>query len=143
PVFGSDFRLVDRRYLAYVSLGGDLLAAPVDLQTGRVGRAVRMATGLARHETSGTGGYAISASGTLVYAQGDDRNIGNLVRLTGAGIDTLPVGREAFLTYEYSPDGRRLAAVVEGLEGMELRIYDLSSGRYLTWIRRPTITHQV
>jgi hypothetical protein len=24
---------------------------------------------------------------------------------------------------------------------MELRIYDLSSGRYQTWIRRPTITH--
>jgi serine/threonine-protein kinase len=143
PVFGSDFRLVDGRYLTYVSLGGDLLAAPVDLKTGWVGRAVRMATGLARRETSGTGAHAISASGTLVYAQGDDRNIGNLVRLTGAGLDTLPVGREAFLTFEYSPDGRRLAAVVEGLEGMELRIYDLSSGRYLTWIRRPTITHQV
>ena len=60
-----------------------------------------------------------------------------------AGIDTLPVGREAFLTFEYSPDGRRLAAVVEGLEGMELRIYDLASGRYQAWIRRPYITHPV
>jgi hypothetical protein len=127
----------------YVSLAGDLLAAAVDLTTGRVGRAVRMATRLARHESTGTGAYAVSASGTLIYAQGDDRNIGNLVHLSQAGIDTLPVGREAFLTYEYSPDARRLAAVVQGLEGTELRIYDLSTGRYLTWIRRPTITHPV
>jgi len=143
PVVGSDFQLVDGRYLAYASVAGDLLAAPVDLKTGRVGRAVRMATRLARHESTGTGAYAISASGTLVYAQGDDRAIGNLVHLSENGIDTLPVGREAFLTYEYSPDGRHLAAVVEGLEGMELRIYDPSSGRYQTWIRRPIITHPV
>jgi serine/threonine-protein kinase len=143
PVFGSDFRLVDGSYLTWVSVAGDLLAASVDLQTGRVGRAVRMATGLARRESSGTGAYAIGASGTLVYAQGDNRTIGNLVHLGAAGIDTLPVGREAFLTYEHSPDGRRLAAVVEGLDGMELRIYDVSSGRYQIWIRRPTITHAI
>jgi hypothetical protein len=143
PVVGSDFQLVDGRYLAYVSLAGDLLAATVDLKTGRVGRPVRMATGLARREASGAGAYAIGASGTLVYAQGDDGNIGNLVHLSQTGIDTLPVGREAFLTYEYSPDERRLAVVVQGLDGMELRIYDPSSGRYLTWIRRPTITHPV
>ena len=86
---------------------------------------------------------AIAASGTLVYAQGDNRSIGNLVRVRETGIDTLPVGRDAFVTFEYSPDARRLAAVVEGLDGMELRIYDLSSGRYLTWIRGPTVTHPV
>ena len=45
-VFGSSFRVVDGRYLTYATIGGDLLAAPVDLETGRVGRAVRMATGL-------------------------------------------------------------------------------------------------
>jgi hypothetical protein len=143
PVVGSDFQLVDGRYLVYVSVAGDLLAAPVHLKTGRVGRAVRMEARLARHEASGTGAYAISASGTLVYAQGDDRSIGNLVHISAAGIDTLPVGREAFLTYEYSPDGRRLAALVEVVEGMELRIYDLASGRYQTWIRRPAMTHAI
>ena len=84
PVFGSDFRLVDGRYLTYVSVAGDLLAASADLKTGQVGRAVRMATGLARRETSGTGAYAVGASGTLVYAQGDQRIIGNLVHLDEA-----------------------------------------------------------
>jgi len=142
-VFGSSFRVVEDRYLTWASIGGDLLAAPVDLETGRVGRAVRMASGLGLANFTGDASYAIAASGTLVYAQGDNRSVGHLVHLSGGGIDTLPVGREAFLTYEYSPDGRRLAAVVEGLEGMELRIYDLSSGRHQTWIRRPVLTHPV
>jgi len=142
-VFGSSFRVVEGRYLAWMSIDGDLLAAPVDLGTGRVGRAVRMASGIGLGEYTGNGSFAIAPSGTLVYAQGDNRSVGHLVHLTAAGIDTLPVGREAFLTFEYSPDGRRLAAVIEGLEGMELRIYDLSSGRFQTWIRRPVITHAV
>jgi tRNA A-37 threonylcarbamoyl transferase component Bud32 len=142
-VFGSSFRVVEGRYLTWASIGGDLLAAPVDLETGRVGRAVRTASGLGLANFTGTASYVIAASGTLVYAQGDNRSVGHLVHVTEAGIDTLPVGREAFLTYEYSPDGGRLAAVVEGLEGMELRIYDLSSGRYQTWIRGPAITHPV
>jgi serine/threonine-protein kinase len=142
-VFGSSFQVVEGRYLTYVSIGGDLLAAPVDLASGRVGRAVRMASGLGLADYTGNASYAIAASGTLVYAQGDNKSIGNLVRLRETGIDTLPVGRDAFLTFEHSPDSRRLAAVVEGLEGMELRIYDLASSRYQTWIRRPSITQPV
>jgi serine/threonine-protein kinase len=140
-VFGSSFQVLEGRYLTYVSIGADLLAAPVDLASGRVGGAVRMASGLGLADYTGNASYAIAASGTLVYAQGDNRSIGNLVRVRETGIDTLPVGRDAFVTFEYSPDARRLAAVVEGLEGMELRIYDLSSGRYQTWIRRPSVTH--
>ena len=140
-VFGSSFRVVEGRYLAWMSIHGDLLAASVDLETGRVGRAVRMASGIGLADYTANGSFAIAPSGTLVYAQGDNRSVGHLVHLSAAGIDTLPVGREAFVTFEYSPVGRRLAAVVEGLEGMELRIYDLSSGRYQTWIRRPVITH--
>jgi len=142
-VFGTSFRVVEGRYLAWMSIVGDLLAAPVDLRTGRVGRAVRMASGIGLADYTANGSFAIAPSGTLVYAQGDNRSVGHVVHLTAAGMDTLPVGREAFLTFEYSPDGRRLAAVVEGLEGMELRIHDLSSGRYQTWIRRPVITHPV
>jgi eukaryotic-like serine/threonine-protein kinase len=142
-VFGSSFRVVDRRYLTYATIGGDLLAAPLDLETGRVGRAVRMASGLGLGAFTGTASYAVAASGTLVYAQGDNRSVGHLVRLREAGMDTLPFGREAFLRFGFSPDGRRLAAVVEGLEGQELRIYDAATGRYQTWIRGPRITHPV
>ncbi|MEJ2205305.1 MAG: protein kinase [Gemmatimonadota bacterium] len=142
-VFGSSFQVLEGRYLTYVSIDADLLAAPVDLASGRVGRAVRMASGLGLADYTGKASYAVSASGTLVYAQGDNRSIGNLVRVRETGIDTLPVGRDAFVTFEYSPDARRLAAVVEGVDGQELRVYDLSTGRYQTWIRRPSVTHPV
>ena len=142
-MFGSSFQLVDGRYLTYLSSSADLLAAPVDLETGRVGRAVRMATGIGLADFTGNGSYAISASGTLVYAQRDNRAVGHLVHLTDRGIDTLPVGRDAFATFAYSPDGSRLAAVVQGLDGMELRIYDLSSGRYRTWVRRAILVNPV
>ena len=142
-VFGTSFRAIDGRYLTYVSIAGDLFAAPVDLESGRVGRAVRMANGLGLAAFTGTASYSVAATGTLVYALGENRLVGQLVRLREGGIDTLPVGREAFLTFAPSPDGRRLAAVVEGLDGMELRIYDLASGRFQTWIRRPVLMNPV
>jgi serine/threonine-protein kinase len=143
PVFGSNPRVVAGKYLVYVSLGGDLQAAPVDLGTGRVGRSVRLATGLGRREYSGAGSYDISAAGTLVYAYGVDHAVGHLVQADERGVDTLPVGREAFLRIAFSPDRRRLAAVIEGREGQELRIYDLRTGRYVPWVRRAEIRQPV
>ena len=80
PVFRSHFHLVDGRYLTYLSTGGDLLAAPVTVATGRVGRPVRMATGLGGNDYHGAGTYAISRSGTMVFAQGINQAIGHLVR---------------------------------------------------------------
>ncbi len=143
PVIGSHPRIVAERYLVYISLGGDLQAAPVDLGTGRVGRSVRLATGLGRREYSGEGTYDIAASGTLVYAHGLDHAVGHLVRVNERGMDTLPLGREVFLRWDFSPDGRRLAAVVESREGQELRIYDLRTGRYVPWVRRAEIRQPV
>jgi serine/threonine-protein kinase len=140
-VFGSNFRIVDGRYLVYLSIGGDLLAAPVDVSTRRVGRSVRLVTGLDRSAYFGFGSYGLSSAGTLVYALGSNRAVGNLVTTDGRFADTLAVGRDAFHLFALSPDGRRLATVVDGLQRQELRIYDLRSGEHQTWVRRPLI-HQ-
>lgn len=142
-VFGSSFQLVEGRYLIYLTSSADLFAAPVDLETGRVGRAMRMEAGIGLADFTGNGSYSISTSGTLVYAQRDNRTMGHLVHVTNRGIDTLPVGREAFVTFAQSPDGRRLAAVVQALDGMELRIYDLETGKFQTWVRRATMVNPV
>jgi hypothetical protein len=142
-VFGSNFRLVDGRYLVYLSMGGDLLAAPVDLSTRRVGRSVRLVTGLDRSWYYGFGTYSLSSTGTLVYALGANRAEGNLVVTDGRSVDTLAVGRDAFHLFAMSPDGRRLAAVVDGLQIEELRIYDLRSGEHQVWVRRPVIAQPV
>ncbi len=143
PVLGSHPTIIEGKYLVYVSRGGDLQAAAVDLGTGRVGRSVRLVTGLGRREYSGAGTYGISASGTLVYANGVDHAVGHLVQMDERGMDTLPLGREAFLRIAFSPDRRRLAAVVEGREGQELRIYDLRTGQYVPWVRRWEIRQPV
>ena len=140
-VFGSNFQVVNGRYLVYLSMGGDLLAAPVDLTRRRVGRSVRLVTGLDRSAYFGAGSYGLSSVGTLVYALGSNRAVGNLVRTDGRSADTLAVGRDAIHLFAVSPDGRRLAAVVDGLQEQELRIYDLRSGEHQVWVRRPLI-HQ-
>jgi serine/threonine-protein kinase len=142
-IFGSDFRVIDGRYLTYMSNGGDLLATSIDLATGRAGRPVRMATGLGLRDYTGAGSFALSESGTLVYALGTNHAVGYLVRAGARSLDTLPVGREAFLRFSVSPDGRRLAAVVEVLEGEELRVYDLETGKHLVWLRHPQIRQPI
>jgi serine/threonine-protein kinase len=142
-VFGADGRVIDGRYLVWVSNGGDLLAAPIDLADRRIGRSVRTVTGMGRGAYSGAGAYAISATGTLVYASGINQAVGNLVRTDGRSRDTLPVGREAFLQFAVNPDGRRLAAVVEQIDGRELRLYDLRSGEHTVWIRRAFLSQPV
>ena len=142
-VFGSHFRVLDDRYLVYMSKGGDLLAAPIDLANDRVGRSVRMATGLGLRDYEGGGTYAISASGTLVYALGANHAVGNLVRKSPTSFDTLLVGREAFMLFSVSPEGHRLAAVVDVLDGQELRVYDLRTGKYAVWAHHPKIDQPV
>ncbi len=142
-VYGSHFRLIDGRYLVFLSMGGDLLAAPVNLATRQVGRSVRLVSGIGRRAYSGAGTYAIARSGTLVYAQGVNQALGHLVAANARSLDTLRVGREAFLRFAISPDRRRLAAVVAGLEGEELRIYDLRTGAHILWARHPVIRQPV
>jgi hypothetical protein len=142
-VFGADFRVFDEKYLVWVSNDGDLLAAPVELAARRIGRSVRLVTGLGRDPYSGAGSYSVSATGTLVYANGINGAVGHLVRADKRASDTLPVGREAFLQFSMSPDGRRLASVVERTNGQELRLYDLRSGEQIVWMRRSALRQPV
>ena len=135
PVNGSHFRVIDGEYVTWVTTSGDLLAAKLDVTRARVGRPVRVVSALAVHEFSGAATYGISATGTLVYGQGANRAVGNLVRVAPGHVDTLPVGRAAFINFNISPDGRRLASTVKTDDGLELRVYDLSSGRHVTWVR--------
>ena len=137
--FGTDFRIVDARYVTYM-LQGDLMAGSFDAASGRIGRPVRMQSGVGQSAYYSAGTYAVSESGTLVYAEGPVHAVGNLVRVSDRATDTLPVPPDAYLTFVMEPGGRRLAAVVDGREGQELRIYDLVSGKSALWVRRPFMT---
>ncbi len=129
-VYGSQFMVIDERYVVYASQQGDLQAARVDLAKRTIGRPVRMLSGLSLRDYSAAASYRVADNGTLVYAVGPNHAVGQLVRQNAQSVDTLPVGRAAFKMWSMSPDGKRLAATVEVLEGQELRVYDLQTGRF-------------
>ncbi|MFN2326264.1 MAG: hypothetical protein ABR551_10305 [Gemmatimonadales bacterium] len=131
-LLGSHFHLVDERYVVYLSLDGTLMGTRIaDLDSLTVGRPVALVPEVRRSAYSGIGQYDIADDGTLTYVPGINADIGRLVKVRrDGGLDTLPIAAAAFQRYAPSPDGGRLAAVVEGRQEQELRVYDLAAGTY-------------
>ena len=133
-LLGSDFRIVDDRYLVYMSIDGALLATRFeDIDSLTVGRSVTLVPGVRRSTYSGAGHYDITTGGTLVYVPGINAEVGRLVRWSrGEGPVPLRVEEATYLRFTPSPDGTRLGTVIEGIQQQELRIYDLRTGAYET-----------
>ena len=141
PVTGTGFRLVDQRYLVYVSLDGALAAARYDPRTHLTGRSVTLVGGV-RREAIGEAQYDLADDGTLLYAPGVDATIGRMVSLSRGGTpQPLPMERADFQRYDLSRDRRWLAAVVQSAAVNELRIYDLRDRQQFTWLRGEAIRH--
>ena len=139
PVTGSAFRVVEGKYLLFLSLDGDLRGAPYDRATASIGRSVVLARGVMR-DALGTGQMHLGANGTLVFVPAVESNHSQMVALrAGRAPVPLPIARAHFLRFDLSPDRRRLAAVVATSEAQELRLYDLENGRYQTWLTAATI----
>ena len=133
-LFGTDARIVDGQYLLFTSIEGALQAARFDPVTLRVGRVVTMLDGVRRNAYSGMGEFAVTAAGDLVYAPGDNAEVGRMVRTRdGVTFDTLPIKPVAAQRWDLSPDGRTLALVQQTVAGQELWIYDVGSGRGTKW----------
>ncbi len=131
-LLGSDFRLVDDHYLIYMSIDGTLMGTVVhDLDSLTVGRSVPLVPLVRRSVYLGAGSYDLTANGTLVYLPGLNAEVGNLVqRMRDGRLTILNVGPAAHLRFSPSPEGRRVATVVEGVQQQELRVYDLRDGTY-------------
>jgi serine/threonine-protein kinase len=143
-IAGSDFRVVDDKYVVFMSVEGDIAAAKFDARAARIGRPVRLVQGVRREAYRGTGQFDIADNGTLVYALGANAEIGPIVRASaGSQPQPLPVPPGAFLRYRLSPDERRLAAVVQASGNQELRIYDLRDGRSQVWLSHQSIAEPV
>jgi hypothetical protein len=138
---GSAFRVVDRRYLIYVSADGSLLAARYDPTTHMAYRSVTLLAGV-RREAVGEAQFDLAANGTLLYAPGVDASIGRMVSLRPGGTpQPLPVETANFQRYDLSRDRRWLAAAVQAADGNELRIYDLRDGQHFTWLKGEIVRH--
>ena len=129
-LLGAHFRLIDGRYLVYMSIDGTLMGTRIeDLDSLTVGRSVALVPLVRRSAYSGVGQYDLADDGTLIYVPGVNADIGRLVRVSRDGrLDTLPVPVAAFQRFSSSPDDQRIAAVIEGLREQELRVFDLNSG---------------
>ena len=140
-VAGTAFTIVDKHYLVYLAVDGNLLAARYDPATQLIGRSVALVSGV-RREAIGEAQYDLAASGTLVYAPGLDATVGRLVRLRpGSPAQPLPMEAADFQRYDLSRDRRWVAAVVQAADGAELRIYDLRDGQRFTWLKGEGIRH--
>jgi serine/threonine-protein kinase len=127
---GSHFRVVEGRYLVYMSVDGTLMGTRIeDLDSLTVGRSVPLVPMVRRSSYSGVGQFDLADDGTLTYVPGINADIGHLVRLTRDGRTVaLPVPGAAYLRFTPSPDGRRLATVAQGSRHQELDVFDLERG---------------
>ncbi len=133
-LLGSDFRIVDGKYLVYMSLDGTLMATRFEhVDSLTVGRSVALVPGVRRSSYSGAGHYDITGTGALVYLPGINAEIGQLVRWSSGG-QTVPLlaDEAVYLRFAPSPDGQRLGAVIQGIDQEELRLYDLRTGTHET-----------
>jgi Tol biopolymer transport system component len=141
-VSGSDARLAGPGYLVFLRLG-TLMAAPFDLAARRVsGAPVPVLNDIAQavsqgntFRDSGSGQFAVSASGVLAYARG---GVARPRRDTLAWIDRttgkeelLPVSDSFFGPPRLSPDGTRVAASIFEITRLNIRVYDLVRGTSL------------
>lgn len=142
-VAGTAFRVVDQKYLVWLAADGSLTAARYDKESHLAHRAVSLRTGV-RREALGEGQFDVSESGALVFAPGIDASIGNLVRLRPGGTpEPLPMESGDFQRYDLTNDGRWLATVSQGVDGNELRIYDLRDGQRFVWQRAEAMRHPI
>ncbi|MDX1430294.1 MAG: hypothetical protein R3282_08400, partial [Rhodothermales bacterium] len=137
---GTDFRLIDGRYLTYMSIAGDLRAVAFDPSTLEFGRSTTLVPGVRREAFTGAGQYTISANGTLVFAEGTNGAIGQMVSVTPGGEPTpLSDVSAFFLRFDVTRDRRQLAVVIEGIRDQELHVYDLETGQDRIWFRSSII----
>jgi hypothetical protein len=133
---GTHARFIPTGHLAFISLDGNLMLAPFDIdRLVALGSPEPLVLDLRREGGIRAGQYDVSADGDLVYVAGAD---GAMVRFVLAspreGVDTLPIRAAAYQRFDISPDGLRIAGVVEGLEGSELWVFDTQSGSQQKWI---------
>ena len=133
-LLGSDFRVVDDTYVVYMALDGTISAARFENRDSLiVGRSVSLVSLARRTAYTGGGQFDLTRDGALVYVPGVNAEVGRLVRrASGGNAVALSVDPAAFLRFTPSPDGRRLAAVVQGVQWQELWLCDLRTGTHET-----------
>jgi len=124
---GREARYLERGYLTYVQ-DGSLFAAPFDVDRVEVtGAAVVMESNVhtSSEDETGAAGYDVSDDGVLAFAPPAGRATRDM-RLSFVDREgheePLPTGARRFGTATISPDGTRIAAQINDIEGTQIWI---------------------
>jgi Tol biopolymer transport system component len=116
-------------HLVYAQ-GGSLMTAPFDSQRlTTTGAAVPAVEGVRQSQVTGAAQYGISATGSLVYASGgvESETKSNLVWVSRNGTEQiLAAPARPYWNPRLSPDGRRVATVIQQEADTQIWLYDLS-----------------
>ena len=121
-------RYVPTGHIVYVRAGA-IQAVPFSLATLQVtGPPIPIIEKVLSDSVSGTAQFAFSNDGLLAYVPGDDTSKSTPVWVDRQGnVESLALPAQTYGTFRLSPDGERLAIVVEELRS-NVYIYDIATG---------------
>jgi serine/threonine-protein kinase len=137
----ADARYVATGHLMFMRMGR-LMAAPFDLtrmaltggEVGVLDDVMQEVGTTAVQLDTGSGQYAVSASGTLAYVRGDvlpdAENVLQWVRRDGS-TEPIAAPRRPYFSVRLSPDGRHVALGTLGLRDQSIWRYDLADGNLI------------
>ena len=124
---GTTARYLPSGHLVYTN-GNTMFAVPFDLDTLETrGTAVPILTDVAFDAAAGLAQYTVSNDGTLVYRRGSGRGRPTVIYqwLDSAGTrEPLPARPGVYFSPSLSPDGKRLAMVVQEGADQDIWVYD-------------------
>ena len=124
---GNTPRYVSSGHIVYAR-AGTLMAAPFDDETLEiVGVPRKVLDGVVMSPNFGSAQFAVSSSGTLVYARGSTEQYETTVQLVQRGGEPqpIPIERGRYNSAVFSPDGARLALWRDAANG-DVWTYDLT-----------------
>jgi Tol biopolymer transport system component len=129
---GSQALYLPSGYLVFIR-EGSLFAAPFDAHSMRLTASpVAVLDHVLSDPTNGIGHFAVSASGTLVYARGGtfSSNEASLAWMDRSGNETtIPADPREIFTPRLSPDGHQIALSIQAATD-DLWLFDLDRGTY-------------
>lgn len=129
---GVSPKLTPGGFLVFGSGDGMLMALPFDAGSARpLGQPVPVIPGVRIVEGFGSGEYAVSGDGTLIYVPGANQNYGRIAFVSRNGkLDSIPFPRGQYTQLRMSPDGHQLAVQRrEPTVSGESLILDLATGQ--------------
>jgi len=129
---GSAARYLPSGHLVYAS-GAALYGVGFDARTLTVTSEPVMLVGDLLTKSSGAADYAVAADGTLAYVSGVlEQRIRRIVWLSRDGnVSALPLDAGPYASASLSPDGRRVAIVVEERTTSSLWVLDTTNGSFI------------